>query len=160
MHILIVEDDYIQASSLQEALRQALGREGRKIDIDRIATEERFRAKLGEIARDKPDVIIMDVMLRWTDAAEPLPEAPEEVRREGYHRAGIRCQRLLAENPETRNIPVIFYTVLEESDLKPELEDLVGNFVYLSKNSSVAPLVEEIRRRTRSRPEGGHMPPP
>jgi CheY-like chemotaxis protein len=143
MRILIVEDDYIQAN----ALRDALKREIPELKVDRIATESQFRAALPGLARDKPDVILMDVMLRWSDPAPQRPEPPEDVLQEGSRRSGLRCQRRLADNPETRDIPVILYTVLESSDLQLELEDLRGNCVYLPKDSSVAPLVDEIRRR-------------
>ena len=156
MRILIVEDDYLQAEVLSGALEQVLAREVPALSIDRIATEERFRAAMPALARDQPDVILMDVIVRWADANGPIPEPPEEVRREGPRRAGIRCQKLVAANPATRDIPVILYTVLEISDLRLELESLEGNFVCLSKNNQVGPLVEEIRRLRRV----SRRPPP
>ena len=154
MYVLIVEDDYIQWGALREALEKALRRKIPELRVERIATEERFRAALADIVRNPPDVIIMDVMLRWADAGERLPEAPEEVRREGYRRAGVRCRRLIADNPATRDIPVILYTVLEESDLREDT-GVESESVYLPKNSSIGPLLTKIQLVT-----VGRKPPP
>ncbi len=63
MYLLVIEDDYLQANWIQENLQTAFP----TARIQRIATELDFRSHLEEIGRDRPTVIIMDVMLRWTD---------------------------------------------------------------------------------------------
>ncbi len=62
-----------------------------------------------------------------------------------FYRAGVRCKDLLAQRDDTKNIPVILYTVLEASDLNKELPDSSGNVVHVPKSSEAWPLVEKIK---------------
>ena len=95
------------------------------------------------LAREiSPDVVVMDVMLRWTDPSPNLVEPPDDIKEAGFYRAGLRCAKLLREHVETKHTPVILYTVLERSDVHNNLDDLV----HLSKQADIGPLVGEIRR--------------
>lgn len=150
MKILIVEDDYLQADSIYETLKQILSAR-----IEGISTESEFRSRIQEIEKDPPDVVIMDVMLRWTD---PSPEldldlAPPDIRNKGFYRAGVRCAALLGERERTKNIPIIFYTILERADLEVDIKKLsrIGEIVHLRKESDADPLIDLINDLVRQR---------
>lgn len=142
MYILIVEDDHLQAELIEEALLKETDL-GSETSVRRLSTERQFREYLPEITTRKPDVIVMDVMLRWTDPSPDMQPPPEEIVKAGCFRAGLRNAKLLAQNENTKNIPIILYTMLERIDLG-ETPELMG-ITYLPKDSELIPLVQAIR---------------
>src|SRR2546425_8168130 len=112
MTILVIEDDYLQADWIRQKLTEAMP----NANIRLIATEAEFRSQFENIANQDPDVVVMDVMLRWADPSPDLTPPPQDVREEGFYRAGLRCERMLAEDNRTSRVPVILYTVLELAD--------------------------------------------
>lgn len=142
MKILIVEDDYLQAESVGEALQAEFS--GAR--IQRIPTESAFYDWLANLQDDLPDVVIIDAMLRWADPAPDLAPAPEEIRRAGPARAGFRCRTRLREDDARLSIPVILYTMLEEEDLTAELGVERGSdFRYVRKDSNFGELISVLR---------------
>src|ERR1043165_3105921 len=107
MRVVIVEDDYLQAEWIRELFKEQVGVDD--CDIDMIATEIEFRRQMPRFRASPPDLFLMDVMLRWTDPEPEQEVPPEEVKKEGYFRAGLRCEQLLREVIETRNVQVILY---------------------------------------------------
>ena len=146
MYILIVEDDHSQAELIEEALKQEADLNSSSYKIRRLSTESQFRDHFEDIAERKPDVIVMDVMLRWTDPAPNAKAPPDDILKEGCYRAGVRNARLLAQNESTKRIPVILYTMLEKIDLG-DTSELPG-LTYLPKDSELAPLVQAVRAAT------------
>ncbi|MFM9961456.1 MAG: hypothetical protein ACKV2Q_09535 [Planctomycetaceae bacterium] len=143
MRILLVEDDYLQADWLQPQFE----REYPGVAVDCISTELEFRERLDEIVEHPPDVVIIDVMIRWTDPGPNMQRPPEKMAYDGPYRAGLRCQELLAERlPE---IPVIFYTVLEQIDLDDELSTMRENVVYLRKDAETESFFQQLRQHLR-----------
>lgn len=142
MYVTIVEDDYYQAEMIEEDCRKEFG----NIRFLRVKTEHDFRTAIDEFRKDPPDVFIIDVMLRYTDPKRDQPVPPPSVRREGSHRAGLRCRKLLAEHATTRDIPVILYTVLEKTDLAKELERLPANVLHLRKDADRSELLDTVQR--------------
>lgn len=136
MEILLVEDDHLQA----DALRVSLARAFPGSLIRRIATESDFRSWLDRRKLVLPDVIVIDMMLRWADPGPEIPEAPVEVKANGRYRAGERCRALLRSRPETERIPVILHTVLERSDVT----DLPEDVVLVTKESDPSQLIDQI----------------
>jgi DNA-binding NarL/FixJ family response regulator len=149
MKLLIVEDDHLQAEWIYQKLKEEMP----GAEISCIRTESEFRSKLEEIANAPPEVVLMDVMLRWADVTFDIPEPPEDVVKEKFYRAGLRCERLLAKDERTALIPIIFYTVLERTDLRNELVNLPAHVQYLAKHSDIAPLIHKIEEITASRPQ-------
>jgi CheY-like chemotaxis protein len=143
MYIVIVEDDYSQALLIEEALRKDADLNSSDCEIRRMSTESQFRKHLQELAERNPDVIVMDVMLRWTDPSPAMKAPPDDILKEGCFRAGLRNARLLAQNESTKKIPIILYTMLEMIDLG-ETAELPG-INYLPKDSDLAPLVQAVR---------------
>lgn len=145
MNIWIVEDDYYQAAWIEEVVSKHFP--GAAIKI--VRTELEFW-KVVDGDADRPDVVILDVILPWTAPSRNMEPPPDEVKANGRSRAGIRCARKLAENPRTRHVPVILYTVLDRQDLEiSDMMDLADRGiapVYLSKQSDPAPLVKMIQR--------------
>jgi DNA-binding NarL/FixJ family response regulator len=139
--ILVVEDDHVQASWIVSALRDSF----HNTQIEIVSTELEFRSKLPEIVEDPPDVVVMDVMLRWAD---PTPagvvEPPEEIKREKYYRAGLRCQKLLSEQAAPGRIPVVFYTVLSHDHLAADLR-MDPSIMWVAKSESADDLIKAVR---------------
>ena len=102
-YILVVDDQPINV----QLLKRKLEREG-----IRITTADNGLEALHSVEREKPDLILLDVMMPDMDGIEV-------------------CQRLQA-NEETRSIPVIFITA--RSSKEGKLEGLgVGAFDYITK---------------------------
>lgn len=141
VNILLVEDDYLQAQAIAKVLREHFP----ELIEQHISTEQEFCRELSHIRGNPPDVIIIDVMLRWTNPSPNMPAMPQEVIQGGYHTAGLRCERRLRELPETGNTPVILLTVLAEVDLTAELKHIDSKVtVFLEKDSDYGPLVDVI----------------
>jgi CheY-like chemotaxis protein len=96
------------------------------------------------IASDPPDVIVLDVMLRWTDASPVLSqELPVEVKQQGFYVAGFRCVGYLKRNPRTAAIPYVLYTGLGQENFEDE--------EVVTKSEDLEPLVRAISKRCRGR---------
>jgi CheY-like chemotaxis protein len=123
MQILLVEDDYLEEGLLRKILT---GKPFRIPDeeIETISTEQDFRDRISDIAQSQqpPQLVIMDVMIRWTDPTPGelnMDQIPAAVKQEGPYRAGLRCAEMLDKlNPQ---IPILFYTILEREDLDTDL---------------------------------------
>jgi CheY-like chemotaxis protein len=140
MRILIVEDDYLQADWFAQKIGERFG----SVSLDFVRTELEFRERLEDFLTQPPDLVLLDVMLRWTDPSPTMVPAPPEVEAGGFFRAGLRCERLLRQSQRTQNVPVILYTVLEDGDLEAELEHVGKRTRYIPKDSDAQPLIEAI----------------
>jgi DNA-binding NarL/FixJ family response regulator len=138
MTIYLVEDDYPTCDGICEQLKASF----RDAKVHPITTESEFRLRIDEIVRNRPTVVIMDVMIRWTNPTEDITKPPKEV--DGPWRAGIRCQKLLHnKSPE---IPVIFFSVLDKDDLRGEIEPAGAKVLHLEKHTQGQMLAEAIRK--------------
>ena len=146
MKILIVEDDYLQADWLKETLGDYFPGS----TVQQISTESEFRSQIEHLRKSPPDLVLLDVMLRWADPS-PKTAVPTEDAKNGFFRAGLRCEGLLRQFKETRRTPVILYTVLQGSDLGEELHKFspaVPTY-YVGKASDSSQLIETITRLAR-----------
>lgn len=142
MYIVLVEDDHLQADWVESCLEEAF--EG--LGVVRISTESDFYSWLEGFGDELPKLFIIDVMLRWSNAGPDMKEQPPEVKKNGFYRAGLRCQQGIAEDQRLRDIPVILYTVLEELDLEGQLPAKPSHVIHIRKDSEPGPLIKEIRR--------------
>jgi CheY-like chemotaxis protein len=149
MKITVVEDDHLQAEWIESRLKTAF----RGLVVKRINTESDFYRWLDEIVKgsEKPDLFIIDVMIRWADPSPTIAEPPAEVKENGVSRAGLRCKDQVLANSRTKDVPIILYTVLEESDLEKALENRHPGVTYLRKDSSQESLIRMIRRILRAK---------
>ena len=138
MRIVLVEDDHLQTDHVSTELKRLLG-----ADVHCIRTEQEFREQLDDIAARPPDVLVIDVMLRWADPSPGVEEPPPDVREGGFQKAGLRCQKFLATRPQTAKLPVILYSVLEGGDLRGSVND--AGVAYVTKDANVENLVGAIR---------------
>lgn len=143
MYIVLVEDDHLQANWVESCLAEAF----EDLDVLRSSTESGFYSWLEGVGEELPKLFIIDVMLRWSDPSPDMKEQPPEVKKNGFYRAGLRCERRIAENEKLRDIPIILYTVMETLDMEGQLPaDPPHLIVHLRKDSVPEPLIKEIRR--------------
>src|SRR5437764_1140450 len=135
MYIVLVEDDHLQAEWVESRLKATIP----DVKVKKISTESEFYSQLDEIADARPDVFIIDVMLRWADPSPTMQDPPNEVLENGFYRAGLRCKEKIMEHEKARGIPIILYTVLEELDLESALRNKPSNVAYLRKDSEPEP---------------------
>lgn len=117
--ILVVDDE----EHIQELLRFNLEKEGYKVQTARDGTEA-----LAQLDKDKPDLVVLDVMLPGMD--------------------GLEVCRQLRQTPKYRDLPVIMLTAKgEEIDKVLGLE--LGADDYMTKPFSPRELLARIRARLR-----------
>lgn len=138
MKILLVEDDDIQSEWMGEELKK----EFPKATVEVIPTELGFIERMEQLAANRPDVVIMDMMLRWTDPSPEMKPPPEEVKREGFYAAGRRCAQRLRDRKI--DIPVILYTILDREEVNEGAEGVFAG--VLAKGADLAPLFAAIRQ--------------
>ncbi len=144
LRIVVVKDD----ASYAESLERSLSRGFPGAVIERVSTEHEFLGRLTSYQELPPSAFIVDVMLRWTDPAPDMPSPPEDVQRDGFYTAGVRCWERLRSNTRTQGVPVVFHTVLERGDLTPVAAGggLPPHVGFSAKDADGAALVEEVRR--------------
>lgn len=115
MYILIVEDNKLQFETIKYSLLEdqivVCDR------IERIATELEFREKFEVIACDPPDVIILDLMIPWTSKNRWV-EPPPEIAEAGFYLAGARCEKMMASDDRTQNVPIIIHSIIDEEEIQ------------------------------------------
>lgn len=142
-YLLIVEDDPIQLDMIKAELDLHFS----GLEIEDIQTESEFYKRVDTVIANPPALILMDMMLRWADPADNMPDIPDDIDKEGYYRAGIRCSKKLHEAGKT-DIPILLFTVLDKEDFQGEmdLKELDSPYVsYLPKTSSVKELIAKIK---------------
>ena len=153
LHLVVVEDEHLQEEPITEHLRAVFA--GARVLT--LRTEEEFRARLPAMRADVPDLVLMDVMLRWADPRPGIPEPPEDVLSGGYYRAGQRCAQLLLDDPVLCAVPVVLFTILERSDLERDGERLPANTSYIGKNVELEVLTRHVRYCLRRRQSGAEV---
>jgi CheY-like chemotaxis protein len=141
MHVVIVEDDHLQTAPLTEHLNAAFA----PVTVEALASEEDFRTALPRFAQRPPDLVVMDVMLRWNFPRPNRPKPPADVVEGGYYRAGLRCVKLMLADEALRSVPVVLHTILEVGDLERDGETLPPNTTYVGKTSDLDVLVRHIK---------------
>ena len=113
--ILVVEDDH----DIQKVIQMSLKLRG----VHEVVVADNGEDCLAMALQEKPDVILLDVMMPRLD--------------------GFETCRLLKENPETQAIPVIFLTAkAQHFEVKRGME--VGGLGYLIKPFDPMTLHDEI----------------
>ncbi len=64
------------------------------MDILLVETEKDFYERFKEIEQFNPDIIILDVMIRWNNR-EAIGEQPSDDLASDFFRAGFRCLELI-----------------------------------------------------------------
>lgn len=147
MRIVSLEDDEPFWDLLREALEEGLP----GAELTWVRTESEFYSWMPKFAEAPPDIFVLDVMVKWADAAEIMPPAPRRVIKEGYYRAGLRCRARLRRTAATRGIPVILYTVLERGDIEKVIQKLPADTAFVGKSGDFGELRTAIKRLVGSR---------
>jgi len=117
--VLLLEDDPSTCESLKDAILSKLS--DLRPEVEVIETESEFvqnwLPEVSKGARQPPHVIVIDVMLRWTDPSPNQPPRPPEVIKGGFSRAGLRCHELIRKNRALSQTRVILFTSLTPTDL-------------------------------------------
>jgi two-component system alkaline phosphatase synthesis response regulator PhoP len=125
-NILVVEDE----EDIQELIAYNLNKEGY-----RVTAVDSGEDAMAEVAKQPPDLILLDLMLPGTD--------------------GLEVCRMLRGDTATRDIPIIMVTAKgEEADVVVGLE--LGADDYVTKPFSPKVMIARVRavlRRTRAHPE-------
>ena len=137
---MIVEDNYWQSQWITKVLKDHFS----KAKIECIETELEFRSGFEVIVANKPDVVVMDIMLRWTNPSPNMTPPPLEIQNAGFYHAGFRCKTLLNQDETTKNIPILLYTVLGMEDLESELPIIQDNVIFLQKDGDTESLSDSI----------------
>lgn len=120
--ILVVEDDV----ALLEALETTLASEGFK-----VAKARDGEAGLTMVKKDKPDLILLDIVMPKMD--------------------GITMMEKLQEKPATKNIPIIFLTNLSDVETISKVVRQ-GMFDYLVKTEwDINELVALVKKRVKKK---------
>jgi hypothetical protein len=151
MRIVSLEDDEPFWDTLIDALVAAFPH----AEIIWVRTEFEFCEKKQDFAENPPDIFLLDVMVKWADAAEIMPPPPREVKEQGYYRAGLRCRSRLLEDARTARIPVILFTVLERSDIERVIGQLPENTSFVGKSGDFQELIATINELVTPRAAGG-----
>ncbi|MBE0564688.1 MAG: hypothetical protein IH621_01920 [Krumholzibacteria bacterium] len=142
MKILVVEDD----PSQHELIVRVLCREFdmAESDIDVEETEADAREYIDNVSEEGcPDLCVVDIMLNpWYDgsdeeedgvAADNAKLIEPEIYLGGFYDAGLRVIQSIRANRRMRNIPVLVYSVVENSKIEPEVAKLVSRFRCIDK---------------------------
>jgi CheY-like chemotaxis protein len=143
-----IEDNEYAVEMVGEALAALSIQLGFTLRNRQFLTESNFQSEFVILRKGTPpDLVIIDQMIKWADPALDLPQATEEVRREGYLRAGFRAfEAIRGAWPD---IPVIFYSEIDEKSIQSELQSYTmttRRVSVLTKDAEGRRLSNEIRK--------------
>lgn len=115
-NIFVAEDDDVQ----RKLIVRRLAAEGHQVSIT-----ENGELALEEIKKEKPDLVILDIMMPGMDGWEV-------------------CQKLKSQE-ETKKLPVIILTARKGTATK-EISQSVGANSYLEKPWEVSKLISEVNK--------------
>lgn len=131
--ILIVEDEHTQLDSLSKEFKKAFS----NINLEFIDTESDFITNFPNLIENPPNLIIMDVMLRWASEKSKIIEPPKDIKEEDFYTAGFRCLELIKNNARTAAIPVIIHSsAYDKEEIKEAVEKLSKNWIVVQKSSN------------------------
>jgi DNA-binding response OmpR family regulator len=123
--VLVVDDDRV----IQQLLEVNLELEGYEV----VATASDGQEALDKVAKLKPDIVILDIMMPKMD--------------------GMAVCRRLKADPETANIPVILLSArAQDMDIRDGLD--IGANAYLTKPFDPVELLDVVGRLLKGEPAG------
>jgi CheY-like chemotaxis protein len=147
--VLIVEDDYLFAAEMQEDIIEEFERGTAEVEI--VPTEAEFEKRFPRGSDPGPvGVIVLDIMIRWSDPESPEPKS-EEAEMQGYYTAGIRCLKRLRSIERTRNVDVIIHSNLDQETTQKKLDEAgvdQSRLKIVPKSGARKPLLSALRAVT------------
>lgn len=139
MKITLVEDDNLQSELMIDNIRENFP----EAEIELIETESQFIERFSNYSGTYPDIVIIDIMLRWANPEPDMPEPPPRIKYTGIYDAGFRCQKILEKNIDTAKIPVIFCSSIDKTDV---LDKIPNNAIYIQKSVDVNAISHMIKK--------------
>jgi CheY-like chemotaxis protein len=140
MKVVVVEDDYLQAGMIRDALTSQYS----DIELIDLANEMAFINALPELERDAPDLIILDIMIPWHDPLTRVVAPPQQVDREPL-RGGIRLLREIRNRSQLASVPVIVHSALAWHDVENDLAVRPDHVVFVHKRQEPSDLMIVLR---------------
>jgi len=144
--IIVVEDDHFD----RELIATLLTRNFPDFNVRFFNTEEQFRSGLPAVAQMPPSLVLLDLRMPWTNPAPEMPPCPPDVVAGTYGEAGLRCWKALRGDVATKNVPVIFYTIVDDppADVMEALKD--RHTAFVEKGTDDLPIISAIRQMLRA----------
>jgi DNA-binding NarL/FixJ family response regulator len=140
MKILLIEDNFAFGEPLREDIERNFG------EVQWLETESDFYAEWPDIAAAPPRAAVIDVMLKWDILRRDKRVRPPYAANM-YH-GGIRCAQKLSEDPRTKDVPIILFSVIDRADLAEAIQRMPGNVTYLQKSAEPNHLILRLREVT------------
>jgi CheY-like chemotaxis protein len=135
MKILIVEDDPDDRAWIRRVLDE-------HFEVDRfeeIDGESKFNERFEALAQAPPELVILDLMLKWKSVAL-LSDEERGTSPGNFAEAGFRCHQRLRNDPRTSRVPVLLWTVV---DTRPA--QLPSDAVFVHKTHDASCLLRVVR---------------
>ena len=130
MRIIVLEDVPIAAASLVHLIRS----ECAEAQIRVLDNEFEFNQAHSDFIKQQPNLFVLDMRVRWTSSDLVAAVPPIDYQRTGsWRRAGLRCCRLLLSDERTRDLPIVLTSVLEDREVRAELQGLPPNVDFIEK---------------------------
>lgn len=108
--IVVLQDDHIDREDISKLLKKEFSR----FNVLMLGTEAEFHSVFPQLVAAPPSLALLDMRVKWTNPAPEMPTPPPEVLAGTGRESGARCWKMLRGHPRTANVPVIFYTVIDE----------------------------------------------
>ena len=142
MKILMIEDNFAIGEPIRDEIRNTFG------VAHWLETESDFHVEWPNIAANPPRAAVIDIMLKWDILRREKRLRPAAA--SDMYRAGIRCADTVLDDPRTKHIPIILFSVIDRTDLADDIDRLKkkGNVTYLQKSSEPSQLISLLRQVT------------
>jgi len=111
-----------------------------------LNSESEFEKYWHLVEAEPPDVVVLDVMMAWAHPSkEKTPIPPGGV--PNLYTAGIRCAQKIVKSEKTRNVKIVFYTLVPEEDVREPLKELLEkrpDMIYLQKPFDIGSVVGKV----------------
>lgn len=136
--IVVLEDDGFKRAEIAQRLKSFP-----LTELKEYSTESELRDALRSLHQGNVAVFILDLRVRWDKPREGMTQPPPDIGLDGYREAGIRCWRLIRQDPRLAKARVIIYSVADEF---PPLDGPEEPPVFIQKNDSLKRLLDEVYR--------------
>lgn len=144
--IVLLEDDHDEVKRILDGLNHFIPNVSEIGTIKTFISESGILSALEEIASRPPLLIILDIMVRFVD------DGCGKQHPDGRYRAGFRIAKSILNTPSLSDVPIIFHTNCELSDIRSDINALKQTLTkppkitYVGKTTRSPVLFDEIRR--------------
>jgi CheY-like chemotaxis protein len=151
LKVLIVED----SPELQTDLREVFARLAPAAELRLLTSESELMDCVSSMTL-RPDIVILDVNLRWcTPRRGAILRPPANVDQAGPIAAGLRCLGAIRNDPVWSDVPVILHSVRNIRKLRAEGFQPSKLNLYYKKTEALEPVVHLVLNAWRTSPQTG-----